>query len=141
MSRLFSKHDLSDWMEIPRARYMDCAKRAPWGLGKWDEFKPLLKSMRECVPVPGDDWVKDIHVLVEQGTGIAEHKHDEWTAIFYVDPGDPPCAILIEGERVIPEAGQLFVLLPGVMHAVEISHSERTRISFAMLVEQPHETD
>lgn len=137
MSKSYSKHDLNAFLDIPGDRYLECAKTAPWGLGKWPEFGELQKAMRACIPVPGTKWKKDVHVLIEEGEEIRPHAHaDEWTAIFYVDPGYPRVAIIIDPDgRIEPKAGQLFVLRPGVVHAVEKSKSERTRISFAMLVE------
>ena len=138
MSKSYSIHKLDYWEYVTRDEFLACAQKAPWGLGKWEIFKPLLNDIRACIPVDGtDDWTKDIHVIVEEGKRIPEHKHAEWTAIFYVDVGDPPCAILIEDERVIPKPGDVVVLRPDTRHEVEISKSERERISFAMLVEVP----
>jgi mannose-6-phosphate isomerase-like protein (cupin superfamily) len=133
----YSIHDLSRFTFRDRSDYESCARTAPWGLGKWPEHAELLAAMRKCIPVSGkNDWIKDIHVLVEKGEQIKPHAHgDEWTAVFYVDPGDPVCAIIINGERVEPKRGDCIVISPGVIHAVEKSKSARTRISFAMLVE------
>jgi quercetin dioxygenase-like cupin family protein len=137
MSKSYSKYDLSRFALRDRSEYETCARTAPWGLGKWPEFTELLDAMRECIPVKGKkDWIKDIHVIVEKGDEIKPHAHvGEWTAIFYVDPGDPPCAIIVDGTRIVPKPGDCIVLSPGMTHAVEKSKSERTRISFAMLVE------
>lgn len=136
MSKSYSIHDLSEFLEPGREFFLACARTAPWGLGKWDEFTDLLDTMRSHIPVPGKrDWIKDIHVLLKQGECRLPHQHREWTAIFYVDPGDPVCAIVVEGERLEPKPGDLIVLEPETMHEVEKSKSEQTRISFAMLVE------
>lgn len=134
---MYAVHELPKWTEIPRAVYLDCAKTPPWGLGKEPRFEPLLDEIRACIPVEGSrDWTKDIHVLVQKDDSISEHAHSEWTAIYYVDPGNPVCAIVIEGERVEPEPGQVIVLSPNTVHEVEKSKYESERISFAMLVEE-----
>ncbi len=135
MSKSFSIHNLSRFLKHGRDRFLECANTPPWGLGKWTEFEELLETMRSHIPVPGDTWVKDIHVLVEPGSLIAAHSHPEWTAIFYADPGTPPCAIIIEGERYEPKPGELVILSPNTVHEVEKSNADDTRISFAMLVE------
>lgn len=142
----FTIHRLPQWIEnVPLHEFLDCARRRPPGLRKDWKFLPLLDEMRSHVPINGNDYVKDIDVLIEPGQknhqGQVPHAHAEWTAIFYVDPGDPPVPILIEGKnsvfRVEPEPGDLIILEPGVEHWVAPSMSDRPRLSFAMLVEDP----
>ena len=137
-------HQLPQWIEnVPIEDYMDCARRRPPGLFKDWRFHPLLEDMRALVPVPGDEWVKDIDVLVAPGQGDhqgqVQHAHDEWTAIFYVQPAGVPIVLKDENEvvRITPDPGDVIVLAPFVEHGVAPNNSDQFRLSFAMLVEDP----
>ena len=94
--------------------------------------------MRELVPVPGDEFVGPIHVVIQKGASRTRHPHPEWTALYYEEPGDPPAALLVhidgEVERIVPERGMVVVLEPNVIHSVEQSQSETPRVSWAILV-------
>lgn len=137
---------LKKWiLSIPIDDYFEVARARPPGLGKAPEFLGLQRDMRELVPVPGNTWVHDIDVLIEphqtNHQGQQWHAHQEWTAIFYVDPGDPPVPIRIrnraEVDEITPEPGDCLVMPPGVEHKVADSHSDTPRLSFAMLVLAP----
>jgi quercetin dioxygenase-like cupin family protein len=132
--------DLRHWVENhPFEEYLQTAKKRPLGLAKNPYFRPLLAEMRALVPVPGKTWVKDIDVTIEPGQtnhqGQVEHSHPEWTAVFYVNPADVP--IIVGGECVTPQPGELIVMAPGVSHHVADNQTDQVRLSFAMLVEDP----
>ena len=113
----YRKHyELTEWLSIPRSHWMACAQGTPMGLSKDPVLEPMLHDLRALIPVPGREWKKERHVLLEYGKRIAAHDHPEWVALFYVDPGDPPVAIIVEGERVEPEPGLVIVLPPGTWH-------------------------
>lgn len=103
------------------------------------DLRPLLHEIRAEVPISGDDWVKDIEVLVEPGQrnhqGQVSHAHDEWTAVFYVDPAGVP--IYINDLAYYPNPGDVVVMPPLVVHRVAENNTDKPRLSFAMLVEDP----
>jgi len=109
------------------------------------EMIPLAREMRGLIPVDGDDWVKLITVAIEPGQtnhqGQNPHSHEEWTAVYYHDLGDPAVPIYVEAERsvdeIVPAPGDVIVIPPGVRHWVAPSRSARRRVSVAMLVEAP----
>jgi quercetin dioxygenase-like cupin family protein len=112
----------------------ECARTKPVGLAKDAELVKLRDDMRALIPAEGP-IVKDVHVRVEYGRGIAAHSHVEWTAIYYAFPGDPVCAIVADGARIEPARGDVIVLAPGVRHEVERSRSLQPRLSFAVCVD------
>ena len=135
---------LTKWIySIPIGDYFETARTRPHGLGKNPLFRDLQIDMRAQVPIPGADWVHDIEVLIEphqsNHQGQQWHAHDEWTAIFYVAVGDPPVPIRIRDDfsemEITPFPGDCVVLPPGTEHRVADSHSDKPRLSFAMLVQ------
>ena len=122
--------------------YLEVARARPPGLGKDPKFQPLLHEIRALFPVDGDTWVKDIDVTIEPGQsnhqGQVRHAHDEWTAVFYVQPACP-IGIKVDGQDVLvqPYPGDVVIMAPGVEHWVEPNKSQDIRLSFAMLVEDP----
>ena len=137
---------LSKWiLAIPIDDYFEVARARPPGLGKNPLFRDLQLDMREQVPVPGNDWVHDIDVLIgphqHDHQGQRWHKHDEWTAIFYVTVGNPPVPIRIRDEveewSIEPQPGDCLILPPDTEHRVANSRSPDARLSFAMLVQAP----
>ena len=124
-------HHLPHLAEIPTEVYEAATRVIPPGM----HVDGMAESIRDYFPVEGDNWSKALPVVISKGSNIKEHKHSEWTGVFYVDLGDPPCAIIIEGERVEPQKGDLIIMEPNTLHSVEQSASNRDRISFAMLVE------
>ena len=137
---------LTKWIkQIPIDEYFAVARARPPGLGKNEKFKELQQDMRRLIPLEGADWVHDIDVLIEphqdNHQGQRWHEHDEWTAIFYVDPGDPVVPIRIRDAvtetEIRPEPGDCVVLPPNTEHKVASSRSDRPRLSFAMLVRVP----
>jgi hypothetical protein len=112
-------------------------------LGKWPtvdikgQFLEFAAELRAFVPVPGTDYEYLYQVLVPFEDERKEHGHSWWVALCYVDLGDPPVAVIVEGERIVPTMGDVVVLPPVTKHAVEPSQSERMRLSVAMLVKGP----
>ena len=96
------------------------------------KFRALLPGLYAQLPQPGEPTHEAVQVVIEKGGYIAARKHPEWTLSYYVDPGDPPVAICIKGERIEPHAGQVLILEPETMHCVERSRSERARVSLAL---------
>lgn len=135
---------LSKWIHaIPIEDYFECARARPPGLGKDPRFLQLQLDMRALVPIPGSDWVHDIDVLIEPGEtnhqGQRRHSHTEWTSIFYVEPADVPTYLVkgVEVWRIEPEPGDVLIIPPDIEHWVGKHDSDKTRLSFAMLVKEP----
>jgi quercetin dioxygenase-like cupin family protein len=140
MYEQFAICNLRHWVDrYPFGDYLQTARTRPLGLAKNPKFLPLLSEIRSLVPVPGHSWVKDIDVLIEPGQknhqGQTEHAHPEWTAVFYVNPADIP--IVVDGEIITPEAGDLIIMAPDLPHYVANNTSDEIRLSFAMLVDDP----
>jgi quercetin dioxygenase-like cupin family protein len=132
--------DLRHWVDaFTFDEFLQTARTRPLGLGSNPELGPLLDEMRSLVPVPGDTWVKDIDVTIvpheTNHQGQVEHAHSEWTAVFYVQPADVP--IIVEGEAITPQPGDLIIMAPGVSHRVAPNKTDEIRLSFAMLVKDP----
>jgi mannose-6-phosphate isomerase-like protein (cupin superfamily) len=105
-------------------------------IGEHPTLLPIFDALRKFIPMPGErDWRRAAQVILETGKNIARHDHPEWVALYYVDPGDPPVAVHIEGDRIEPENGMVIVMPPGTWHSVEESRSARERLAFAILVE------
>jgi signal peptidase I len=98
-----------------------------------------LREIRALVPVAGDTWVKDIDVTIEPGRtnhqGQQLHLHDEWTAVFYVNPTSPIEVHEDGGYLVYPEPGDVVIMPPRIQHRATANKSDEYRLSFAMLVE------
>ena len=94
----------------------------------------IQRTVRGLVPVPGSHWEHWVHVVIACGESRSRHSHPEWTAIYYEQPGDPPAAVVVDGQRIEPEHGMVVVLPPGTVHYVERSQSSTPRVSYAMLV-------
>ncbi len=118
---------------------VSAAIKAPHSLGGDPQFGMLQSAMRSMVPVPGgDDWTKDVAVVIQpHGPPVVTHRHPEWTVIYYVDPGTPPVAVIVDGVRIEPKRGMMLAMAPNTPHHVERSKSTTRRISFAMLVPDP----
>ena len=84
----------------------------------------------------------EIDVTIEPGQsdhqGQRRHAHDEWTAVFYVQPSSQ-VGLETEGRDLLlqPDPGDVILMPPGVVHWVEPNKSQEVRLSFAMLVEDP----
>ena len=124
------------WLDIPFDEWMRVAVMKS-GLGESGEhFAQTLKQhMRSLIPVKGGDIIRDLQVIVQRGDMLKKHRHPQWACIYYVSSGDPPVHIVIEDERVAPEAGMFVVMAPGTEHSIEASQSDTIRLGFAMLVE------
>ncbi len=92
----------------------------------------LIALLRPHIPVEGDDWTYLWHLTVQPGSNAFPHSHNGWTACYYEDVGDPPCAIILNGERIVPKNGDIIVVPPGVEHSVETNEGERPRLSHAL---------
>lgn len=123
------------WQDYSLERWFDAVNPPGKGISDMelvdiiDELFALLPGGERFITSAGFSVVP---VVIEKGGVIFEHKHPEHTLIYYVDVGDPPCAIIVAGERVIPEAGTAIYLPPGTPHAVELSKSETPRLSLAI---------
>ena len=134
-------HDLSHWTDkFSFDEFLACAETRPLGLKSEPEFHPLLKEIRALVPVPGDEYSKDIDVLIKphqnNHQGQALHKHWQHTAIFYVNPSSA-IAVIENGveRRIWPHRGEVVILPPDTEHYACPNDSDDIRLSFAMLVE------
>lgn len=134
----------TDWADrIPIELFLEVASTTPHGLGKDPRFADLQQDMRAAVPVPGDDWVHDIEVLIEPDSGVHQayrrHSHTEWTSLFYADPAGTPTHVVANGReaRIQPDPGDIVVIPPNLDHWVANHRGDRPRLSFAMLVQVP----
>ena len=134
-------HDLSHWTSrYSFEEFLACAETRPLGLKSHPEFHPLLKEIRALVPVPGDEYSKDIDVLIQphaKPTSANElHRHPEYTALFYPAPVTG-ITVVIDGvqQDIYPNVGDVIVLEPMVEHCAMRNNTDEIRLSFAMLVE------
>ncbi len=130
---LVSLHRLPDWIEH-REALLSCAYEKPQGLGKNPDLKPLRDALQSLIPsdLP---LQKDACIVVRPGDSVDVHQHPRtYAATYYVDPGEPPVALLVDGERIVPEAGMVVVIPPMVPHGIEKNTGQRDRVSFAILV-------
>lgn len=139
---------LARWIEeIPGEAFLEAATTRPPGLAKDFRFSELQSEIRALIPVPGDEWVHDIDVLIQPGQsnhqGQRWHSHSEWTAIYYVAVGDPVVPLRVRDQRaeleISPVPGDCVILPPNTEHRVANSRSDTYRLSFAMLVPPPGE--
>lgn len=125
----YTLHDFSEHIRHSREDYLRCIVNPPRGLAK---LQPdTVAAMLDLLP-KGTHYQS--HLLLQDGRAVDEHQHPEWVALFYVDAGDPPHPIVIEGERVQPKNGDCLVMPPGVRHHVEPYESKHPRILFAVLL-------
>ncbi len=93
-----------------------------------------LEKLFDYFPIPGKPRTEDpiITVITKRGGLTPTHTHPEWTMIYYVTVGDPTVAIVVDGEREVPEPGMAFLLWPHTPHSVEKSKSAEVRLSIAL---------
>ena len=137
---MFKIHSLSHWTVAHSfEEFLECAETRPLGLKSEPAFHPLLKEIRALVPVPGDEYSKDIDVTIQphaKPTAANElHRHPEWTAIFYPQPVTG-ITVVIDGvqQDIYPNVGDVIVLEPMVEHCAMRNTTDKIRLSFAMLV-------
>ena len=95
----------------------------------------IIGLMREQIPKPGQDIHSVVPLVFHKGNSLNGHVHPEHTVIFYIDPGEPACALLLSNDRrYCPSPGEVVVLGPDEWHAVEASRSDRPRKSLAIRV-------
>ena len=128
-----SVHALPEW-DSYHDKLIDCAYRLPKGLGKDPELRPLRDALQALIPCDLP-LQKDACIIVEPGESVDVHQHSRtYAATYYVQPGDPPVALLVDGERIIPERGMVIVIPPMVPHGIERNTGDLDRVSFAILV-------
>jgi len=130
---LVSLHSLPEWIES-RDALLACAYQLPKGLGKAPALKPLRDALQALIPsdLP---LQKDACIIVPPGESVDVHQHPRtYAATYYVEPGEPPVALLVDGKRIVPEAGMVVVIPPMVAHGIEQNTGDRDRVSFAILV-------
>lgn len=132
MSNSYSIHDFREYLIAPARDYYDWLVQSK-EIGDHPELGHVVPAMRELLPAGGK--VRESRKLLLKGKSVPGHKHEEWVALFYVDPGDPPLPVIIEGESVQPEAGQVVVIPPGVWHHTENYQGSRPRILTAVMVD------
>ena len=131
---LVSLHSLPEWDSYPLDKLLACAYAMPKGLGKDPELRPLRDALQALVPCDLP-LQKDACIIVPPGESVDEHQHPRtYAATYYVDPGDPPVALLIDGAPIYPERGMVVVIPPMVPHGIARNMGTRDRVSFAILV-------
>ncbi len=119
------------WLEVPLERWLHACRNSHLGIQD-DELAGILPALYSHFPQPGKATHVETPVILSQGKDIGVHQHPQWLLIYYVHVGDPPCAVIVENERVIPENGTALLLRPGVVHGVELSCSVTPRLSLAL---------
>lgn len=94
----------------------------------------LIMAMRDLIDKPGHDIHSVVPLIHLKGMEIKRHQHPEHTVIYYVDPGDPAVAIVVDKGRYPPQAGETLILGPNEWHAVERSQSCKPRLALALRV-------
>lgn len=97
-----------------------------------DDLRGILPDLYSHFPQPGEPTHQEMPVLLKQGQDIGEHKHPEWTLIYYVYIGDPAVPIVIDTHVIRPENGSAVLLPPGTPHRVPKSASPIPRLSLAL---------
>lgn len=92
----------------------------------------VVPAMRKLLP---EGTMRESRKILLKGSRVPEHSHEEWVALFYIDPGDPPLPIMIEDKPVQPKAGDVVVMPPGVPHYTGRYQGSQPRILTAVLVE------
>ncbi len=137
MSKSYSIHDLSDYLIAPAHEYYAWLTESPDGVQRRLQDHPrlghVIPKMVELLPENGI-WRESRKILVRGGQ-IEPHTHPEWVALFYIDLGSPPLPVTIEGEKVLPKAGDCIVLQPNVWHHTEICESSRPRVVSTVMME------
>lgn len=119
------------WASYPRERWL-AACAYPGGGIRDAELREILPVLYALFPQPGEQAHKEIPVRMLYGQAIDAHRHPEWTLVYYVDPGEPAVAIIVEGMRIEPAANTAILLPPMAEHSVEKSRSHRQRLSIAL---------
>ena len=96
---------------------------------KVDLSRIIAQAMRSACPVPGKEFDKLVTVVFPVGGHLPPHKHKRQAVLYYPEVCDP---IIIDGEVIYTEKGQIIHLMPGTEHEVPATKSER--VSCAMLV-------
>ncbi len=101
------------------------------------DIQAALEKLYDHFSMPG----KPAHdILTVKGGSVPRHTHPEWTLIYYVLPGEPPCAILVDELRIEPIQGCAILLPPKMPHSVEPLKGG-IRLSIALRWEEDNETD
>ena len=119
------------WLEVPLDRWIYACRNSHKGIQD-QELRGVLPDLYQHFPQPGKATHVETPVIIEEGKQIGAHQHSQWAMLYYVSIGDPPCAIIVDGGRVIPEVGSAILLEPGVIHSVELSYSVTPRLSIAL---------
>lgn len=132
MSNSYTVHDFSEYLIAPADDYYKWLVQSK-EIGTHPELGIVVPAMRALLP-EGD--VRESRKILHKGKHVDGHRHVEWVALFYVDPGDPPLPVIIEGERVQPKAGDCIVIPPGTYHETEAYEGRRPRILTAVMVDE-----
>ena len=97
----------------------------PLEIGNLPDSSDLAKVMRALCPLPGTTYSKYMSVTLAPGRGIEEHKHKQYTVLYYPAACEPVI--------VTPTAGLILCLPPDTLHQVLPVKTERK--SVAMLVD------
>ena len=128
---------LPDWYgSMPIITWLDSmtppSKGLRGGLGK-----SLLNDLRLYRPDDTTENHKPMPVILAPGKHIAEHKHPEWTLIYFIDAEEVQLAIGggdtgNEPMLIYPANNTAILLPPGTPHSVRINTMDRPRLSLAL---------
>lgn len=131
MSNSYSIHDFSKYLIAPAEEYYQWLITSR-EISEHPRLGQVVPAMLKLLP---EGKMRESRKLLHHGKHVSEHVHAEWVALFYVDPGDPPLPVIIEGEEVMPKAGDVVVIPPGTSHYTNQYEGKRPRILTAVLVE------
>ena len=122
------------WAKIPLEQWQRALHR-PGRMQRDEALIPLLAQLYGLFPGDGSIAHPETPIVLYHGEKVDLHAHPEWTLIYYIRAGDPPVALLIDGERFKPIPNTAIILPPNTPHAVEISKSTAPRLSVALRME------
>ena len=94
------------------------------------DFTHLLKQLRAYAPPGTTESHQIIPVILLPGKVIGEHKHPEWTLIYFIDAEQGP--IIVDGVRIYPANNTALLLQPMTPHEVARNHMPTPRLSLAL---------
>lgn len=78
-------------------------------------------------------WTNAYSVVFDPGKNVTEHDHPEDVVLYYPD-GANGTPIIVEGEAIYPEPGEMLFVPKHARHEVPFNATDKRRISIALKV-------
>lgn len=88
----------------------------------------LFQAMTDWAGRSG--WTHAYSVVFQPGQSVSEHTHPEDVVMFYPEGAETP--VIVEGEEIYPEAGQMYLIPRNARHEVPYNTAKTSRISIAV---------